>query len=174
MLKVAAGAPKVRTLCSKWHLERPKYEPFAQNGSWSTQSTNPLLEMAAGAQKVLNLWPRCRLERPRYNLRLTHCALTFGLFSIMRQQPFLEGSLGRCPSLLLFRKRFGSASESASENASENSSENAVWGANGAPQRGEAGRGKVKHGEQTLRDLGGFRIVRSAGCRNGNRINDNI
>ena len=36
LLKKTAVAPKVRTLCSKWQLERPKYEPFAQNGSWST------------------------------------------------------------------------------------------------------------------------------------------
>ena len=37
--------PKVRTLCSKWQLKRPKYEPFAENGSWSALSTNPLLKV---------------------------------------------------------------------------------------------------------------------------------
>ena len=112
-------------------------------------------------------------------MRLKHCALTFELLPLnTRQQPFLGASLGRCPFLLSFRKRFGSASESASENSSENVSENisenvsenAVWGAKGAPQRGEAGRDEVRHGEQIFRDLGGFGIVWSAGCRNGNRI----
>ena len=42
----------------------PKYEPFAQNGSWSAQSTNPVPKMPAGASKVpfevkticVNLW----------------------------------------------------------------------------------------------------------------------
>ena len=52
LLKIAAGAPKVRTLCSKWQLEHPKFEPFAQSGSWIAQTTNPLLE-----------W---KLERPNY------------------------------------------------------------------------------------------------------------
>ena len=60
--------------------------------------------------------------------------------------------------------------ENVSENISENVSENVVWGAKGAPQRGEAGRDEVRHGEQIFRDLGGFGIVWSAGCRNGNRI----
>ena len=39
LLKMAAGTPKVRTLCAKWQLERPKYEPCAQNTSWSVQGT---------------------------------------------------------------------------------------------------------------------------------------
>ena len=38
---MAAGAPKLRTLYSKWQLEHPKFEPFAQSGSWSAQSPNP-------------------------------------------------------------------------------------------------------------------------------------
>ena len=59
------------------------------------------------------------------------------------------------------------ALEDISENASENVSENAVWGAAGAPQRGEASREKVRHGEKTLRDVGGFRIIWSAGSRYG-------
>ena len=57
--------------------------------------------------------------------------------------------------------------ENASEKASENVSENAVWGAEGAPQLGEAGRIKVRHREQTLRDVGGFKIIWSAGSRKG-------
>ena len=104
------GAPKVRTLCSKWQLECPKSEPFAQNGSWNAKSTNPLRkmaaqapkvrtlcskwqlepkstnplpEMAAGAPKVRTLCPKYKLERPRYNLRLKQVALTFGLLPIM-------------------------------------------------------------------------------------------
>ena len=36
-----AGATKIRTLCSKWQLQRPKSEPFAQNDSWNDQSPNP-------------------------------------------------------------------------------------------------------------------------------------
>ena len=78
------GVPKVRTLCSKWQLERPKSEPFAQNGSWNAKSTNPLREMAAGAPKVRTLYPKYKLERPRYNFRLKQFALTFGLLPIMR------------------------------------------------------------------------------------------
>ena len=89
----------------------------------------------------------------------------------MRQQPFLEGLLGRCLPFLLFGKRFGNASEHASENAlenaSENASENAVWGAAGAPQRGEASIEKARHVEKTLRNAGGFRIIWSAGSRYG-------
>ena len=99
-------------------------------------------------------------------LRLKPFALTFGLLTIIRRQPFLEGSQGRCLPLLPFGKRFGNASE----NASENVSENAMWGAAGGPQRGEAGREKVRHEEKTLRNVGGFRMIRSAVCRNGNRI----
>ena len=57
--------------------------------------------------------------------------------------------------------------EDISENASENVSENAVWGAEGAPQRGEASRAKARHLEKTLRNVGGFRIIRSAGSRYG-------
>ena len=30
---LSPGEPKVRTLCSKCRVKRPKYEPFAQNGS---------------------------------------------------------------------------------------------------------------------------------------------
>ena len=64
LLKMAAGAPKVRNLCSKWQLERPKYEPFTQNGSWSAQSIKPVSKMQVGAPKVqfeikalcFNLW----------------------------------------------------------------------------------------------------------------------
>ena len=44
LLKMAAGAPKVRTLCSKWQLERPKYEPFGQNSSlapWNPGTLEP-------------------------------------------------------------------------------------------------------------------------------------
>ena len=52
LLKMAAGTPKVRTLCAKWQLKRPKSEPFAQNGSW-----NP---------KVRTLCPKWQLERPKY------------------------------------------------------------------------------------------------------------
>ena len=33
-LEMEADVHKVRTLCSEWQLERPKYEPFAQNDSW--------------------------------------------------------------------------------------------------------------------------------------------
>ena len=71
LLEMAAGAPKVRTLCSKWLLERQKYEPFARNGSWSAQSLNPLLKMAPGAPKVRTLcskWQPIRKDwryRPR-------------------------------------------------------------------------------------------------------------
>ena len=39
LLKMAAGTPKVRTLCAKWQLERPKYEPCTQNTSWSVEGT---------------------------------------------------------------------------------------------------------------------------------------
>ena len=67
----------------------------------------------------------------------------------------------------LFGKLFGNASENTSENAWENASENAVWGAAGAPQRGEASMEKARHVEKTLRNVGGFRIVRSAGSRYG-------
>ena len=88
-------------------LERQKSEPFAQNGSWNAKSTNPLREMAAGAPKVRTLCPKYKVEHPRYKLRLKQFALTFGLLPIMRRQPFLEGSLGRCPPLLFFGKRFG-------------------------------------------------------------------
>ena len=49
---MAAGALKVKILCSKWQLEPPKYELFTQNGSWSAQSTNPVPKMQAGASKV--------------------------------------------------------------------------------------------------------------------------
>ena len=45
LIKMAAGAAKVRTLCSKWQLECQKYEPCAQNGSWSAQSTNRSLKI---------------------------------------------------------------------------------------------------------------------------------
>ena len=55
LLKMIAGGPKVRTLCSKWKLTCTKCEPFAQNGSWSVQSTNPLLEMTTGAPKIRTL-----------------------------------------------------------------------------------------------------------------------
>ena len=48
------------------------------------------------------------------------------------------------PSLTFLRKILRKRSENASENASENVSENAVWGAAGAPQRGEAGRETVR------------------------------
>ena len=48
------------------------------------------------------------------------------------------------PALTILRKAFWKRSENASENASENVSENAVWGAAGAPQRGEAGRETVR------------------------------
>ena len=58
-----------------------------------------------------------------------------------------------------FEKLFG--------NALENASENAVWGAAGAPQRGEASIEKARHVEKTLRNAGGFRIIRSAGSRYG-------
>ena len=44
------------------------------------------------------------------------------------------------PSLTFLRKVL----RKHSENASENISENAVWGAAGAPQRGEAGRETVR------------------------------
>ena len=48
------------------------------------------------------------------------------------------------PALTILRKALWKRSENASENASENVSENAVWGAAGAPQRGEAGRETVR------------------------------
>ena len=44
------------------------------------------------------------------------------------------------PSLTFLRKML----RKRSENASDNASENAVWGAVGAPQRGEAGRETVR------------------------------
>ena len=42
---LSPSEPKVRTLCSKCRVKRSKYEPFAQNGSWSAQTTNPLLKV---------------------------------------------------------------------------------------------------------------------------------
>ena len=62
---------------------------------------------------------------------------------------------------------FGKLFGNASENDSENASENAVWGAAGAPQRGEASIEKARHVEKTLPNAGGFRIIRSAGSRYG-------
>ena len=52
-------------------------------------------------------------------------------------------------------------------NPSKNASENTVWGAAGVPQRGEASIEKARHVEKTLRNAGGFRIIRSAGSRYG-------
>ena len=88
-------------------FERPKSEPFAQNGGWNAESANPLREMAAGAPKVRTLCPKYKVEHPRYKLRLIQFALSAGLLPIMRRQPFLEGSLGRCPPLLFSGKCFG-------------------------------------------------------------------
>ena len=62
----SVGAPKIQTLCSKWQLKRPKFEPFAQSGSWSLKSTNPVLKMAAGAPKVRTLCSKWLLERQKY------------------------------------------------------------------------------------------------------------
>ena len=107
-------------------LERPKYEPFAQNGSWSAQSTNPVPKIQGGASKVqvevkaicVNLW-----------------------FAPNHASTALLGGLVRKVSTLTFlRKALLKRLEKASENASENVSENAVWGAAGAPQRGEDSR----------------------------------
>ena len=77
------GATKSTNPLLKIAFERPKYGPFAQNGSWSDRSTNPLREMAAGSPKVRTLCPKYKLERPRYNLKLKQFALTFGLLPIM-------------------------------------------------------------------------------------------
>ena len=73
LLKMAAGAPKMRTHCSKWQLEHPKFEPFAQNGCWSAKSTNPLLEMAAGAPKVRTLCSKWQLEHLKYEPFARNC-----------------------------------------------------------------------------------------------------
>ena len=56
----------------------------------------------------------------------------------------LAGLARKVPVLTFLRKALLKRSEKASENASENVSENAVWGAAGAPQRGEAGRETVR------------------------------
>ena len=64
------------------------------------------------------------------------------------------GLARKVSALTFLRKALWKRLENALEKASENVSENAMWGAEGAPQRGEACRGKVKHGEQTWRDLG--------------------
>ena len=121
LVKLAARALKVRTLCSKWQLERPKYEPYAQNASWSALSTNPLLKMTAGAPKVRTLCPKCKLERPRYNLRSKQFALTFKLLPIMRRQPYLEGSLRKTlrKTLNVGRRRRPTASLGDREKASK-------------------------------------------------------
>ena len=71
----------------------------------------------------------------------------------------LDDMLTSKESTNFFGKLFG--------NASENASENAVWGAAGAPQRGEASIEKARHVEKTLPNVGGFRIIRSAGSRYG-------
>ena len=115
-----------------------KYEPFARNGSWSAQSTNPVPKIQAGASKV-----QLELKASCFNLWF---APNYALTS--------WGLARKVPALTFLRKALWKRLENASEKASENVSENAVWGAEGAPQRGEACRGKVKHGEQTWRDLG--------------------
>ena len=58
---------KVRTLCSEWQLERPKYEPFARNDSWSAQSTNPLLKCAYRHRRLTRASPKSEpvVERHR-------------------------------------------------------------------------------------------------------------
>ena len=95
LLKMATGVPKVRTLCSKWQLERQKYEPFVRNGSWSAQSTNPVPKMPAGASKV-----PCEVQAICVNL----------LFALNYASTALLGGLARNgPPLLFFGKRFGDA-----------------------------------------------------------------
>ena len=77
LLKIAAGAPKVRTLRLKRQLERPKSEPFAQFGSWSAQSTNPVPKMQPGAPTVqFEIKANCFYLRiaPRYASAGLNCS----------------------------------------------------------------------------------------------------
>ena len=128
LLEMAAGAPKVRTLCSKWQLERQKYEPFARNGTWSAQSTNPLLTLEAGIAKVRTLCSKWQLERksikpvakmqvgaPKVQFEIN--ALCFNLWVVLNHaSTALLGGLARKVPVLTFvqkafwkrfRKRFG-------------------------------------------------------------------
>ena len=45
----------MRTLGSKFQLEQPKSEPFAENDCWSDRGPNPLLKMEAEAAKIRTL-----------------------------------------------------------------------------------------------------------------------
>ena len=81
----------------------------------------------------------------------------------------LAGLVRKVPALTFLRKTLCKRSGNALENASEN----AVWGAAGAPQRGEASREKVRHREKTLRNVGGFRIIWSVGSWYGIEFNLN-
>ena len=122
LLKMVVEAPKVRTLCSKWRLERRKCEPFARNGSWSAQSTNPVPKIQGGAFKVqVEVKAICvnRWFAPNY-----------------ASTALLGGLVRKVPALTFLRKVLWKRSGNASENA--------VWGAAGAPQRGEASRETVR------------------------------
>ena len=61
LLKMVAGATKVRTLCSKWQLDCGR----AWKKGWNVQSLNPSLTMHAEAPKARTLHSKCKPECPK-------------------------------------------------------------------------------------------------------------
>ena len=78
--------PKSRTLCPKCKLARPKSEPFAQNAGWRSQSLEPCAQNASWSVQSLN--PLLKMQSPpRFSNSVLKAAMFFCNFWTQKVLP---------------------------------------------------------------------------------------